>query len=154
MKLAWFGVEEWLNPMDSLAKINLGSSCVKAITMDELFRVTGEDQAAFMKDMETMSLHYHHGDVTGSPRVKAAVAGIYPKGDVKPEHVMMVHGGTGANDIVIMGLLEPGDNCVVIKPSYQQHYDISKSIGIETRIVHLEEAEDYKLDYEKLSLEE
>ena len=44
MKLAWFGVEEWLNPMDSLAKINLGSSCVKAITMDELFRVTGEEQ--------------------------------------------------------------------------------------------------------------
>ena len=28
MKLAWFGVEEWLNPMDSLARVNLGSSCV------------------------------------------------------------------------------------------------------------------------------
>ena len=150
MKLAWFGVEEWLNPMDSLAKINLGSSCVKAFTMDELFRVTGQDEQAFLKDMETMSLHYHHGDATGSPRVKAAVAGIYPKGDVKPEHVMMVHGGTGANDIVIMGLLEPGDNHVVVKPSYQQHYDISKSIGIETRIVQLKEEEDYKLDMNAL----
>lgn len=150
MKLAWFGVEEWLNPMDSLAKINLGSSCVKAFTMDELFKVTGQDEQEFLKDMETMSLHYHHGDATGSPRVKAAVAGIYPKGDVTPDDVMMVHGGTGANDIVIMGLLEPGDNHVVVKPSYQQHYDISKSIGIETRIVQLKEEEDYKLDFDAL----
>lgn len=51
MKLAWFGVEEWLNPMDSLAKINLGSSCVKAFTMDELFKVTGQDEQEFLKDM-------------------------------------------------------------------------------------------------------
>ncbi len=37
---------------------------------------------------------------------------------------MITHGGTGANDLVLMSVLEPGDNCVVIKPSYQQHYDI------------------------------
>ena len=30
MKLAWFGVEEWLNPMDSLAKINLGKQLRKS----------------------------------------------------------------------------------------------------------------------------
>ena len=48
MKLAWFGVEEWLNPMDSLARINLGSSCVSALRMDELFRLTGEDEDAFL----------------------------------------------------------------------------------------------------------
>lgn len=150
MKMAWFGVEEWLNPMDSLAEVNLGSSCVKAITMDELFRVTGQDEAAFLKEMETMSLHYHHGDATGSPRVKAAVAGIYPKGNVTPDQVMMVHGGTGANDIVLMGLLEPCDNCVVIKPSYQQHYDIPKSVGIETRIYQLVEDNDFEIDFEKL----
>lgn len=96
MKLAWFGVEEWLNPMDSLAKINLGSSCVKAFTMDELFKVTGQDEQEFLKDMETMSLHYHHGDATGSPRVKAAVAGIYPKGGRYACDVMMVHGRNGS----------------------------------------------------------
>ena len=107
MKLAWFGVEEWLNPMDSLARINLGSSCVSALRMDELFDLTGEDLDAFLNEMRTMSLHYHHGDATGSPRIKAAVAGIYPKGNVKPEEVMITHGGTGANDLVLMSVLEP-----------------------------------------------
>ena len=57
MKLAWFGVEEWLNPMDSLARINLGSSCVSALRMDELFDLTGEDLDAFLNEMRTMSLH-------------------------------------------------------------------------------------------------
>ena len=146
MKLAWFGVEEWLNPMDSLAKYNLGSSCVSALNMEELFDVTGQDLDQFLEDLRTFSLHYHHGDATGSPRVKAAVAGIYPKANLKPEEIMMVIGGTGANDLAISAVLEHGDNCVVVKPSYQQHYDIPKGLGIETRIVQLKAEENYKLD--------
>lgn len=150
MELKSFLIEQWLNPMDSKAKHNLGSSCVKALTMDELFRVTGQDEEAFLKEMSTMSLHYHHGDSTGSPRVKAAVCGLYPKANIKPEHVMMVHGGTGANDIVIMGLLEKGDNIVVVKPTYQQQYDIPKSMGIETRELNLKEEEEYILNMDEL----
>lgn len=150
MKLAWFGVEEWLNSMDSLAKINFGSSCVSAFTMDELFETTGQDLDAFLEKMRNFSLHYHHGDATGSPRVKAAVAGIYLKGNVKPEEVMMSIGGTGANSLVIRSVLEHGDNCVSIKPSYQQFYDIPKGMGIETRIVQLKAEDEYKLNFDEL----
>lgn len=150
MKLAYFGVEHWLNPMDSKAKYNFGSSCVKALTMDELFRVTGQDEKEFLKFVETMSLHYHHGDSTGSPRVKEAVCGLYPNGNVTPDQVIMTIGGTGANDMVIMTILEKGDNCVVVKPSYQQHYDIPKGMGIETRIVQLKAEDEYMLNPEDL----
>jgi len=150
MKMAFFGVEDWLNPMDSLAEVNFGSSCVSAFKMNELFECIGGDEAAFLKELETTSLHYHLGDAMGSPRVKKAVAGIYPKGNVDPDQVMIVHGGTGANDIVLMGTLEPGENCVVIKPSYQQHYDIPKSVGIETRIYQLVEENDFEIEFDKL----
>lgn len=146
MKLAWFGVEEWLNPMDSLAKYNLGSSCVSAFNMRELFECTGQDLDKFLEDMREFSLHYHHGDATGSSRVKKAVTGIYPKAGLTPEDVMMVIGGTGANDLTIFSILEHGDNCVVIKPSYQQHYDIPKGMGIETRIVQLKAEDNYVLN--------
>ena len=128
MELKSFLIEHWLNPMDSLAKYNFGSSCTKAMTMDELFRVTGQDQDAFMKELSTMSLHYHLGDSTGSPRVKAAVVGTYPKSNITPEDVMMMIGGTGGYDIVICGLLEHDDNIVVLKLTYQQQYDIPKSL--------------------------
>ena len=137
--------------MDSLAKYNLGSSCVSAFNMKELFECTGQDLDAFLEEMRTFSLHYHHGDATGSPRVKAAVTGIYPKADLTPEEVMMVIGGTGANDLAITSVLEHGDNCVVIKPSYQQHYDIPKGLGIETRIVQLKAEDDYVLNFDELA---
>ncbi|MCR4712040.1 MAG: aminotransferase class I/II-fold pyridoxal phosphate-dependent enzyme [Clostridia bacterium] len=150
MKMAEFLVEQWLNPMDSKAKYNFGSSCCKALTMDELFRVTGQDEGEFLKFMETMSLHYHHGDSTGSPRIKNAVCGIYEKANLKPENVMMTCGGTGANDIAIMGVIERDKNVVTIKPSYQQHYDIPLSQGIETRIVELKKEDDYALDMDAL----
>ena len=150
MKLPWFGVEEWLNPMDSLAKINFGSSCVSALAMDELFETTGQDLDAFLEEMRTFSLHYHHGEATGSPRVKAAVIGIYPKGNVKPEEVIMTIGATGANSLAIESVLEHGDNCVCIKPSYQQHYDIPKGMGVETRIVQLKAEDEYKLNFDEL----
>ena len=65
---------------------------------------------------------------------------------------MMVHGGTGANDIVIMGLLEKGDNIVVIKPTYQQHYDIPKSMGIETRIVSTKRRGRIPVEHERIEL--
>ena len=66
MILADFLVEQWLNPMDSKAEHNFGTSCVKALTMDELFRVTEQDENAFLKDLSTMSLHYHHGGAGGN----------------------------------------------------------------------------------------
>lgn len=146
MKMAWFGVEEWLNPMDSKAKINLGSSCVSALRLNELFDIIGQDENEFLKEFATMSLHYHHGDATGSPRVKAGVVHMYPHADFTADDVMMVHGGSAANELVEMALMEKGDNCVVIKPSYQQHYDIPKSVEMETRIVQLDEDSGYKLD--------
>lgn len=150
MKMAWFGVEEWLNPMDSLAKVNLGSSCVSALRMDELFELIGEDEQKFLDEFATMSLHYHHGDATGSPRVKAGVCHLYPNADFTPDQVMMVHGGSAANELVEMGLMEKGENCVIIKPSYQQHYDIPKSVDMETRIVQLDESNNYTLDMKEL----
>ena len=138
MKMAWFGVEEWLNPMDSKAKVNLGSSCVSAIKLNELFDLIGQDEDEFLKEFKYQSLHYHFGDATGSPRVKAGVCHLYPNGNVKPEQVMMTIGGSHANELVEMGLMEYGENCVIIKPSYQQHYDIPKSVNMETRIVNLD----------------
>ena len=77
MKLAWFGVEEWLNPMDSLARINLGSSCVSALRMDELFDLTGEDLDAFLNEMRTMSLHYHGGGGRHLPQGQCEARGSH-----------------------------------------------------------------------------
>lgn len=146
MYLEDFKVEKWLNPLDPLCKYNLGASCVKAMRVDELFEVTGEDLDAFMEEVRGMRLHY--GYFPGSPRLKAAISGLYRK--ATPEMVLTVHGGTGANNMIITGLVERGDNVVAVKPNYQQHYEIPASIGAEVRTVQLKEEDDYRLNLDEV----
>ena len=57
-----------------------------------------------------------------------------------------MHGGTGANNTVVMTLIEPGDNVISIVPNYQQYESIPASIGAEVRKVHLIPEKGYHLD--------
>ena len=125
MKIARFDLEFWLNPLDSVAKYNFGSSCCKPVTVSEMLELTGTDREEFFREIENMSLHY--GYFEGMPRMKQAIANLYTD-VVTPEMVLSVHGGTGANSIVCQALCGPGENVVCILPSYQQHYSIPEAL--------------------------
>ena len=145
MRIDEFKLEKWLNPRDG-CKYNLGASCVKAYTMDELFQVIGEDMEAFVEELKSLSLHY--GPFAGNERLLTALSKMY-KG-VSPDMVLTVHGGTGANDMVADELLEQGDNIVVFMPNYQQHYSGPQCLGIETRFLELKEEDGYLPNLEAL----
>ncbi|MHC1722940.1 MAG: aminotransferase class I/II-fold pyridoxal phosphate-dependent enzyme [Aminipila sp.] len=147
MKIDDFKLEAWLNPLDSLCKYNLGASCVKALGLREMLNFVGEDSDKIMEHLGNMSLHY--GEFAGSKRLKKAIAGIYKNAD--PELVLTVHGGTGANNMVLTELLEHGDNVIVITPTYQQHYSIPKNLGIEVRKVKGREENNYLPTIEEIS---
>ena len=148
MYIKEFKLEKWLNPLveDSKCKYNLGSSCVKPLTVEELFEVTGEDINKFLEEVRTMSLHYGH--FFGLRRLLVAISKMYK--EVTPEMVLTVHGGTGANNMVMTELVEPKDNVVTIIPTYQQHYSIPESIGAEVRYLVLREENDYLPDLDEL----
>ena len=148
MKIADFTLENWLNPAcdSEKNKYYLGGSCVLPMTVEELFELTGESMEGFFEELKKMNLGYPRFD--GTPRTKAAIAKLYK--DVKPEEVILVHGGTGANSTVCYGLLEPTDNIVSIMPNYQQFISIPKSIGTEVRDVHLKIKDGYKLDLDEV----
>lgn len=147
MKIDRFELEFWLNPLDSKAKYNFGSSCCKPVSVKEMLELTGTDREAFFQEIEAMSLHY--GYFEGMPRLKRAIAGLYD-GAVTPEMVVTVHGGTGANSIVCQTLCEPGTNVVCVLPSYQQHYSIPAALGSEVRIFNCGAGEEYRVDLEKI----
>ena len=136
MRLADFKLEKWLNPKDPIAKYNLGASCVKALRLEDLFDLIGEDLDAFFNDeLRKMSLHYGH--FFGLDRLRKALSELYT--NVHPNNILTVHGGTGANNMVINELIEPGDNVVAFLPNYQQHYAIPESLGVEVRSLMLRE---------------
>ena len=147
MEIARFELEFWLNPLDSKAKYNFGSSCCKPVTVSEMLALTGTDRDEFFREIENMSLHY--GYFEGMPRLKAAIASLYTD-VVTPEMVITAHGGTGANSIVCQALCGSGDNVVCVLPSYQQHYSIPEALGSEVRIFNCGAGEEYRVDLEKI----
>ncbi|MDM5333109.1 aminotransferase class I/II-fold pyridoxal phosphate-dependent enzyme [Ureibacillus composti] len=146
MNIKDFKLEKWLNPIVDDAKYNLGSSCVKAFTVEELFEFIGADVFEFTKELQKMSLHYGH--FFGFERLLIAISKMYE--DVSKEMILTVHGGTGANNIVITELVEPTDNVVAIVPNYQQHYSIPESLGAEVRFLELKEENGYLPDLNEL----
>ena len=148
MKIDEFILENWLNPAcdSEKNKIYLGGSCVMPMTLKELFEVTGENMDTFLKELKTLNLGYPY--FSGTPRLRNAVANLYK--NVIPEEVILVHGGTGANNTVLMTLIDQGDNVISVIPNYQQFDAIPKSIGAEVRHVHLKPEQGYKLDLEEI----
>ena len=148
MRIDDFVLENWLNPAcdSEKNKIYLGGSCVLPMTVRELFDLTGENLDSFLEEVRDMNLGY--GNFAGTPRLRRAVSNLYQ--DVSPEDVVLVHGGTGANNTVVMTLLEPGDSIVAVMPNYQQFYSIPRSIGVDVRRVDLQAEAGYKLDMDQL----
>lgn len=148
MKIDDFVLENWLNPACDSEKnqIYLGGSCVLPMTVRELFDLTGESLDDFLRELADLNLGY--GNFAGTPRLRRAIAGLYQ--NAAPEDVVLVHGGTGANNTVVMTLLAPGDSIAAIMPNYQQFYSIPRSIGVNVRRVDLQPEAGYRLDTEQL----
>lgn len=148
MKLDEFVLENWLNPAANSEKnkVYLGGSCVLPMTVEELFELTGESLDDFLEELKKMNLGY--GFFAGTPRLRNAVSKLYK--NVTPEDVVLVHGGTGANNTVVYTLIEPSDNVISIMPNYQQYYSIPRSIGAEVREIDLKPEAGYKLDLDEV----
>lgn len=145
-QLPEFLVETWLNPRCPACKYNLGSSGVRSVTVKELFTLIGQDVDDFLEVVRDMDLHYGH--FFGLDRLKNAVSKLYR--NQNPEYVLTVHGGTGANHMVLAEFSYPDRNVVAIVPNYQQHYSIPESLGAEVRYVRLRSENGYMPDMDEL----
>ena len=133
MKIRPFAVEEWMNAYETGARCNIAETCVDSISIDELFRLCGEDSTAFWKQFSTRRLTY--GDIEGAPAFREGICRLYKT--LKPEEVVTTHGAAGANHHVFYSLVEPGDRVISIMPTYQQLYSIPESYGAEVKLLDL-----------------
>ena len=133
MKIRPFAVEEWMNAYETGARCNIAETCVNSISVDELFRLCGEDSTAFWKQFSARRLTY--GDIEGAPVFREGICRLYKT--LKPEEVITTHGAAGANHHVFYSLVEPGDRVISIMPTYQQLYSIPESYGAEVRLLNL-----------------
>ena len=134
MKIDNFKIEEWFNKYEKLAKYDLADTCVESLSINELFDIVGEKE----KHLEMLfNRKLNYGDIHGSARLKNAISTMY---DIqKNDNITITHGAIGANHLVMLTLLEKGDDVVSIIPTYQQHYSIPKSIGADVKLLFLKE---------------
>jgi len=142
MKIDKFKVEEWFNKYEHRAVYDLADTCVESLSVNELLKITGGD----FNEIYSRKLNY--GDIHGSDRLKNAVSILYE--NQSPENITITHGAIGANQLVMLSLIERGDKVVSIIPTYQQHYSIPKSIGAEVKILYLKEENNWLPDLVEL----
>lgn len=146
MKIAHFGVEEWLNTWEKKATYDISQSSVEALTLEELVGLDGTTVKDFFEGLSQKPLDY--GWIEGSDSFKELVSSLYKQ--VEPENILQTNGATGANLLALYALIEPGDHVVSMLPTYQQLYDIPRSLGAHVEFVELKEEEQWQLDLNEL----
>ncbi|KRN99735.1 aminotransferase [Companilactobacillus kimchiensis] len=144
MKIAGFGVEEWLNVHEREAKYDLAQSTITSFTMNELKELTKADSLYDQLDEQKMN----YGWIEGSPTFKQEISKMYQ--NVDSDNILQTNGATGANMLAIYSLIEPGDHVISVYPSYQQLYDIPKSLGAEVSFWKLREDKNWYPDIDEL----
>lgn len=145
MKIDNFKIEDWFNEYEKLSKYDMADTCVESLSLDGLLEIVG-DKEEHLQTILKKQLNY--GDIQGSLRLKRAISTLY-KG-VNLENITVTHGAIGANQLVMLAMIEQGDEVVSIIPTYQQHYSIPKSIGAEVKTLFLKEDNNWLPDVDEL----
>lgn len=143
MKIDKFKVEEWFNEYEHKAVYDLADTCVESLSIEELLKIADKNNLS-----EIFSRKLNYGDIHGSLKLKNLIADLYKKQTA--DNITITHGAIGANQLVMLSLIEKGDNVVSIIPTYQQHYSIPKSIGANVRILKLKEENNWIPDLDEL----
>ena len=146
MEITHFGLEEWLNKWEKEAVYDLAQSSIEALTLEELIGLDGTTVTDFFQSLSKTSLDY--GWSEGTATFKKEVASLYQS--LSSENIIQTNGATGANLLALCGLIEPGDHVVSMLPTYQQLYDLPKSLGATVDFVPLTEEEEWRFDSVKL----
>ncbi|NJM73369.1 MAG: capreomycidine synthase [Scytonema sp. RU_4_4] len=118
-------LESWMRDYYFSTEIDIGSSGVENFSLTELYQLTNLTQE------ELKNVVFHDSSSLGSLQLRQAIASRWSNGN--PEQVMVTHGSSEANFLIMNGLLNAGDEVVVLDPCYQQLFSIAESIGCQLK---------------------
>ena len=146
MKIAPFGVEQWMNEWEDRAVSNLAETCVDSMTVGELLEISGK-RDEILKQFVDLRLSY--GDIKGSDELLDAVASLHAR--QSRENAIVMNGGAAANFISLYTLVEPGDEIVSVYPTYQQLYSIPESFGAKVKLLTLKQEDGFLPNLDELA---
>ena len=125
MKIEEFSLERIQSLYENTVEFNLSDSGVHPYSLNGLL---DEGQRNALLDVEL-----GYGWTNGAVELREAVARLY-RGRTSDE-VIVTNGSAEANFLMVMSLLEPGDEIVVFVPNYLQIWGWARAIGVTVKEV-------------------
>ena len=119
-----FALERFQSIWEHKVGWNLAESGVHPLRVEELVERKEDRQAV-------MSLPLGYAQSNGSAELRASIASMYP--GATPAHVQVTNGGSEANLITLLHLIQPSDQVVVMMPNYMQVRGLGRALQAEVR---------------------
>lgn len=124
MKLEPFAMERLQSVWENRVAWNLSESGVHPLRVEELADAPDERAALLAQELG-------YGQTNGTPDLRTAIAALYP--GAGPDHIQVTNGGSEANCIALMHLVQPGDEVVMMTPNYMQAPGLARALGATLR---------------------
>ena len=129
------------------ARYNIAETCVASISLDDLKEIS-EDKTS---ELWSSSTKLTYGTIRGSEKLRSNLANLYSaKKLLQADKVLITPGAIAANMTVLYGLVGKGDHVICHYPTYQQLYEVPKSLGAEVDLWRAREKRKWHLDIEEL----
>jgi aspartate/methionine/tyrosine aminotransferase len=125
MKLEAFEMERLQSTWEHRVAWNLSESGVHPLRVEELIDSDAERLALL-----SQSLGYPQ--TNGSNELRSSISAMYP--GATASHVLVTNGGSEANCITLMLLVQPGDDVIVTMPNYMQVRGLAR--GLQANVLH------------------
>lgn len=134
-----FALERWFARYEFAVQHQLSASDVEPFMLSELLNLADADSR---RRWEQLQLGYT--ETSGLPALRDAIASQYAR--IEARHVLVVAGAEEGIFLLAHALLEPGDEAVVVVPSFQSLHAIPRSLGARVHLVTLRPEREWELD--------
>ena len=140
MKIEEFSLERIQSLYENVVLINLSDSGVHPMSVNELL-----DEREIE---EMLQLELGYGWTNGEVSLRSAIADLYK--DRSADEVIVTNGSAEANFLMVMSILNPGDEIIVFTPNYLQISGWARAIGVDVKTIPHNEDSDWEIDVEQL----
>jgi aspartate/methionine/tyrosine aminotransferase len=132
MKLEAFEMERLQSTWEHRVGWNLAESGVHPLRVEELADSDAERVALLAQPLG-------YPQTNGSLELRTLISAMYP--GAATAHVLVTNGGSEANCITLMLLVQPGDDVIVMMPNYMQVRGLAR--GLQANVLHWPLREDH-----------
>ena len=121
MQIEAFELERWQSQWEHKVELNIAESGILPLAAVQLV----EDPRELDR---ILALPLGYPQTNGSEELRTRIAALYP--GAGPENVLVTSGGAEANLLAVWGLVEPGDDVIVMQPNYGQIAGLARAAGV------------------------